>query len=1224
MIFTFGNLIVLLVVCALVILLRQYDRNNRTLNKVKKYADSARIELDTLVQERVDQMRDLTIGFDVHDKRGRALVTRLEDIESQSGDKINTYQQQLTHLDKKIGRAMDSISQLDAYHKTSDEKFSHFQKQMLRIDQHFSALSKNADSLEGLQSVLPKIVSDQRAHFQKLIDEKYSAVEQEIAHFFSQHKQHITQSQELHQQHAHTLDGMIKSGIKELSDTTQKGCKKVKMIERALTAREHTQRKVMDEHMRKLQERQNTELEHARTQYAENVSALIEKERIYVMKNMEQIMAKDTKEFIDKQRTEIQKLTVESRNQYQDFQQRQDAQLQVFSRDLDQRTGAFEAQSTKILSETADEQDKYINLFKAVVNKLSELHTESESEIHAQSTRLQALASAQQDAFVQGEERTQLQIDVLFSTLKEETAQNVRALHEKLEGNLAEVEEKSGAVDGELQQIQRTADIQISAINREVSIALDRAQRVQKTNQEQEQRLKNAIEHQIDSFSDAVDKRVRGQFEKNVAYFKQMMDDASKLDKKYAALHSNYSQAMTAQSTQLEDKVGTIIKDGVSKMNALQNTLTSYTDKIQKEQHLAKRQFDDLAKNIQKQKQKTISSIQNECQGKMQKQIGQLQSYFQKQHHKIDAHITEREKEIDTRIEMRITQLHEHIEERIEENRDELTASFARSTETLRTQWQEIEAIGMRTLQSHKESEDHLKEQDAELRRTIMNMESNISAQKKLATSKMQDMHNTYEQALSTELAHLTDVLDHEISSKRTDVMQRLERLEEELSARMEDERTHLLHTHTEEIAHMIQENSAQIEKSVAQERAAIIAQQSQICEDIEQSQHEINTLKEAIQKYGIDFRTEFDNRYKNFQHDFDQKTQQVLQEAELTFKKSSAELCDSQMQFSKEQNEVVTQIRGEVVHLKNELEKIDVSQRSLNEQSTTINKAVSLQKTLTNNIETLHEDIAKMEEYREEAGQIGKEFVRIRDIAHKIQNAFDRISGERRKIDNLEKNWSQLNSLSDTVTRNIDKVHSKYDQIKELQVRMRDLNSLEHSVSEQYNRLEGQQEIVRSTLEGIDKNFDSLSEIEERMRHISEEIKGVPEQVAQLSKQVNMIHENNLSTEELQQQSKKLDKSIAKLEKRMTEVKGSQQWLGSLETRLQKMYTEVDEKLSVMRSLLQDNVSQDNRASESVSVPQTVKQLARKGWTPEQISNTLKISIGEIEVILGMATVPH
>ena len=1224
MIFTFGNLIVLLVVCALVILLRQYDRNNRTLNKVKKYADSARIELDTLVQERVDQMRDLTIGFEVHDKRGRALVARLEDIESQSGGKLDTYQQQLVHLDKKVGRAMDSISQLDAYHKTSDEKFSHFQKQMWRIDRHFSALSKNADSLEGLQSTLPKIVSEQRARFQKLIDEKYSAVEQAIAHFFSQHKQQITQSQELHQQHTHALDDMTKNGIKELGGATKKGCKKVKMIERALTAREHTQRKGIDEHMRTLQERQNAALEHARAQYAENISALIEKERVHIMKNMEQILAKDTEEFIDKQHAEIQKLTVDTRKQYQDFQQKQDAQLQVFSRDLDQKTGAFEARNAKILSETVDEQDKYLNLLKEVVCKLSDLHTESESEIHAHTTRLQTLASAQQDVFVQEEERMQLQINTLFSALKEETAQNVHAIHEKLEGNFIAVEKKSGMVDGELQQLQRATDVQISAINREVSIALDRAQRVQKTNQEQEQRLKNTIELHIDSFGDAVDKRVKEQFEKNIIYVKQIMDDASKLDEKYSALHSNYSQTMTAQSKQIEDKIGTIIKDGVSKMNTLQKTLISYATKIQKEQHLAKRQFDELAKNIQKQKQKAISSIQSEYQGKMQKQIEQLQSYFQKQHHRINAHIVGKEEEIDGRIETHIAQLHERIEKRIEENSDDLTASFARSTDTLRTQWQELEAIGVHTLQSYKKNEDHLKEQDAELQRAIMNMESNISAQKKLTTSKMQDLHNTYEKVLSTELAHFTDALDQEISSKRTDIMQRLERLEEELGVRIEDERAHLLHAHTEEIAHMIQENATQIEKSVAQERAVVTAQQSQICDDIKQSQHEIDTLKEAIQKYGIDFRTEFDNRYKNFQHEFDQKAQKSLQEAELSFKKSSAELRDSQMQFSKEQSEVITQIQGEAAHLKNELEKIDISQRSLTEQSKTINKAVALQKTLTSNIETLHEDIAKMEGYREETGQIGKEFVRIRDIAHKMQSAFDRISGERRKIDNLEKNWSQLNSLSDTVTRNIDKVHSKYDQVKELQIRMRDLNSLEHSVGEQYNRLEGQQEIIRSTLEGIDKNFDSLSEIEERMRYIATEIKGVPEQVAQLSKQVNIIHENNLSTEELQQQSKKLDKSIAKLEKRMNEVKGSQQWLGNLETRLQKMYTEVDEKLSVMRSLLQDTISQEDHVPESGSVPQTVKQLARKGWTPEQISNTLKISIGEIEVILGMATVPH
>jgi len=398
----------------------------------------------------------------------------------------------------------------------------------------------------------------------------------------------------------------------------------------------------------------------------------------------------------------------------------------------------------------------------------------------------------------------------------------------------------------------------------------------------------------------------------------------------------------------------------------------------------------------------------------------------------------------------------------------------------------------------------------------------------------------------------------------------------------------------------------------------------ARIRDEIAESQREIETLRESIHAYGEDTRAAFDQRYQEFQRALAEKTEESIAKAEVSFRDRTAELQDAHSQFVKEQGDVIADIATESARLRHELKEVKASQHTIGEHSKVITKALALQKRLSANVETLHQDVEKIEARKEDIAKIEKEFAHIHDLAHKMRYTFDRISGERRKIDSLEKNWMRLNSLSDEVTRNIDKVHAKYDQVKELQVRMRDLDSIGRNIDEHNIRLEKQQQIVQATLEGVNKNFNDLSEIEERVQHVQESIKGLPEEVIELREHIKVIRENSLEAEEAREQSKKLDKALTKLEKRMNEVKGSQQWLGSLETRLQKIYSEADEKLTMMHALIQDHAPQDKSHLNGDSTRNTIKQLARKGWSPEQISNALKISIGEIEVVLGMSATPR
>ena len=333
MIFTFGNLIVLLTVCAVVVILRQYDRNNRSLSKIRKYADSVRAELDRIVQERIEQVRDMAIDFDVNYKRGRALVTRLSNIDSISKHKVDDYQQRLTYLDKKVDRATDTISQLDTYHKNSSEQFTHFQKYIRQIERQFEAISNSATSLEQLRDSLPGILSDQQQRFRQLIDDKYRTLEQGMASLADQHRKQRADSERIYREHT-----------QELRVVGKRVHQRVTSVARALTLRERAQRRALSEHIAVVARDHNMRSEEVRTQYVEQMNQLIDKERAEIAAHMRQILAQQMQEVRDAQQNELQNLNIDGDQQREQLRQQQDERLQQLEEMLAERQQAMEAE----------------------------------------------------------------------------------------------------------------------------------------------------------------------------------------------------------------------------------------------------------------------------------------------------------------------------------------------------------------------------------------------------------------------------------------------------------------------------------------------------------------------------------------------------------------------------------------------------------------------------------------------------------------------------------------------------------------------------------------------------------------------------------------------------------------------------------------------------------------------------------------------------------------
>lgn len=78
--FTSGNILTLLISVTLIVVVRQMDRNNRSIEKAKKFGDRLKDEIDAFIKERTGKLEESSMSLDVQQAKAVAAVKRLESI----------------------------------------------------------------------------------------------------------------------------------------------------------------------------------------------------------------------------------------------------------------------------------------------------------------------------------------------------------------------------------------------------------------------------------------------------------------------------------------------------------------------------------------------------------------------------------------------------------------------------------------------------------------------------------------------------------------------------------------------------------------------------------------------------------------------------------------------------------------------------------------------------------------------------------------------------------------------------------------------------------------------------------------------------------------------------------------------------------------------------------------------------------------------------------------
>ncbi len=180
MIFSFGNLLSIVIVLIILIIYRQIDRNNRSLEKVKRFSDKMKGELAKSVEEKSSEMKNLAIELQVNMKAGKEVLKRVRDVE----DGLHERAEGIEEIRKKIEGYDHALEELVGMTIRVEENLKRIQAESLFVDKVGKRITVASEKLKKVEQEISqvgdKFRQENRRGLQNLRDEIAKSTEQRI------------------------------------------------------------------------------------------------------------------------------------------------------------------------------------------------------------------------------------------------------------------------------------------------------------------------------------------------------------------------------------------------------------------------------------------------------------------------------------------------------------------------------------------------------------------------------------------------------------------------------------------------------------------------------------------------------------------------------------------------------------------------------------------------------------------------------------------------------------------------------------------------------------------------------------------------------------------------------------------------------------------------------------------------------------------------------------
>jgi chromosome segregation ATPase len=218
--FSIGNLLTIFLSIGILLVYRVLDSNNRSLDKVRRYVQTAQKELDAFLVERTQGLKDFTIELQVHENTGKQIIQRVKAAE----EELQAKAANIEALTDRLVKLHSMVENLEQMSTRVDENLNRLKEESEFVDKVGRRIKAAVEQMNTIEADIPKLVSQfgvkNQEELKKSLELYHSFVDEEktkLEHKNAEALQRIDQFQKFLQ----GLDAKKQSFVQEAQKSLQ-------------------------------------------------------------------------------------------------------------------------------------------------------------------------------------------------------------------------------------------------------------------------------------------------------------------------------------------------------------------------------------------------------------------------------------------------------------------------------------------------------------------------------------------------------------------------------------------------------------------------------------------------------------------------------------------------------------------------------------------------------------------------------------------------------------------------------------------------------------------------------------------------------------------------------------------------------------------------------------------------------------------------------------------
>jgi len=496
-----------------------------------------------------------------------------------------------------------------------------------------------------------------------------------------------------------------------------------------------------------------------------------------------------------------------------------------------------------------------------------------------------------------------------------------------------------------------------------------------------------------------------------------------------------------------------------------------------------------------------------------------------------------------------------------------------------------------------------------ELERLSMGMNERVEVSEKDLNQKTEMMFSDFEQT-RREFTGQSEKLQADVVGWQQKILVQIKESESQIHENYDDFKSRIA-SDLNELRNDFKSQKEELILSSNEERADLKKDLASIGEKVYQLQNDLSEKTESTLE-------RFNSDYNLFMLDFQKKLRESQNDAELKIREMRQGVADAREKMDSYQKKLVSRIEEDTKHLTANIEEIEKRQQDFIAQTHVFEKADRLKETLSRNILELKGDLQKVESNMDRLKDFQAGFDRVQNQYQSILDQINRFMDEKQKVEELEDKIRSMVSLSKSVDLKLDQITSLHDMLQQYQSRVKELEDQHHALDSRFVRMEGKALLVDRTVEQVDEYTQTVGSLEQTIVKLKTELEPLNGRMRDIEQRSRFLLENKETADNVFSRIASLDHILAELDEKAEKINQARDWIARTETRMDGVVKQAQDQVKLLGRLAErDGSAPRAGGSPDMDTRETVMRLARLGWKTEDIARTLKLSRGEVELIL-------